>query len=159
MPRSRTHHVNLEVHNDALAGACVAKEHDAEVVSLGNLETRPCDIDQRLWKTPSIGSHSNARAPLRPEAGAERRLEAVSCKALFDSGTRGQWLFVPVIQDSSLYCLRPWKRRCRRLHGTSSVHKPPGEGKYPPSRSPARQFSSRAALDCLLFEDIRHDDH
>ena len=70
MPQSSTHHVSLDVHNDALAVACVAKEHDAEVVSLGHLETRQCDIDQRIWKMQSIGSHSNTRDQLLPEAGA-----------------------------------------------------------------------------------------
>jgi transposase len=45
LPQSRTLSVGLEVHKDAIAVASVAQEHHAEVVSLGTIGTRQCDID------------------------------------------------------------------------------------------------------------------
>jgi hypothetical protein len=38
------------VHKDSLAVAYVAKDHDAEVISLGTIGTRPCAIDQLVRK-------------------------------------------------------------------------------------------------------------
>jgi hypothetical protein len=38
--------------------------------------------EKKLLPTLDIGSHINARLQLLPEAGAQRTLEAVSCKAL-----------------------------------------------------------------------------
>jgi len=45
MPQSRTLYVGLDVHQDAIAVAYVATAHHAAVVSLGNMGTRPCDLD------------------------------------------------------------------------------------------------------------------
>jgi hypothetical protein len=47
----------MDVHNDAIAVAYVAHEHGAEVISLGSLGTRPCDIDQRIRNMPSKATH------------------------------------------------------------------------------------------------------
>jgi hypothetical protein len=44
-------------------------------------EKNEADV-KKLLPTLDIGSHINASLQLLPEAGAERRLEAVSCKAL-----------------------------------------------------------------------------
>ena len=51
MHHSRTLDVGLDVHKDAIAVADVAKDHDAEVIDLGTMGTRPCDIDQ-------LGAHA-----------------------------------------------------------------------------------------------------
>ena len=59
----------------------------------------------------------NASLQLLPEAGATRKLSAVSCKAWFGSGARGTWTLAPVIQGSSLCGPGPWRRRCRRIQG------------------------------------------
>jgi transposase len=45
------------VHKDALAVAYVAKDHHAEVVSLGTIGTRQCDIDALLRRLQSKRPH------------------------------------------------------------------------------------------------------
>jgi len=50
MHPSRTLDLGLDVHKESLAAAYVAKAYDAEVISLGALGTRPCDIDQLIRK-------------------------------------------------------------------------------------------------------------
>jgi transposase len=47
----------LDVHKESIAVAYVAKEHHAEAVSLGNIGTRQCDIDQLIRKMQSKSSH------------------------------------------------------------------------------------------------------
>jgi uncharacterized protein (DUF58 family) len=42
-----------EVHHNSLAGADVAPDHAAAIVSLGNSETRPCDIAPRIRRRSS----------------------------------------------------------------------------------------------------------
>ncbi len=46
MSQSSTLDVGLDVHQESIAVASVAKDHDAEVIDLGAMSTRPCDIDQ-----------------------------------------------------------------------------------------------------------------
>jgi hypothetical protein len=41
------------VHQDAMAVASVAPEHGAEVISLGAIGTRPCDLDHLIRQRPS----------------------------------------------------------------------------------------------------------
>jgi transposase len=53
MPHSRTLYVGLDVHKDSIAVAYVAKDHDAEVIYLGTIGTRQCDIDQLVRKLQS----------------------------------------------------------------------------------------------------------
>ena len=53
MPQSRTLSIGMDVHKDAIAVASVAQEHHAEVVSLGAIGTRQCDIDQLIRKMQS----------------------------------------------------------------------------------------------------------
>ena len=71
MTQSSTLYVGMDVHKDSIAVAYVAKEHHAEVVSLGNIGTRQCDIDQRI-----------------------RRLQATSphLVLVYDAGPCGSWL-------------------------------------------------------------------
>jgi transposase len=57
MNQSRTLSIGMDVHNDTMAVAYVAKDHDAAVVSLGPIGTRQADIDQRMRKMPSTAPH------------------------------------------------------------------------------------------------------
>jgi transposase len=57
MHHSSTLYVGLDVHKDSIAVAYVAKDHDAEVISLGTVGTRPCDIDQRVRKLQAKAKH------------------------------------------------------------------------------------------------------
>jgi transposase len=53
MHQSRTLYGGLDVPKDAIAVASGANEHDAEVIYLGTLGTRPCDIDPLVRTLPS----------------------------------------------------------------------------------------------------------
>lgn len=53
MNQSHTRYVGMDVHTASIAVADVAKDHHAEVVSLGHSGTRPCDIDHLLRRLPS----------------------------------------------------------------------------------------------------------
>jgi transposase len=57
MKQSSTLYIGLDVHKDSLAVAYVAQDHGAEVVSLGNIGTRQCDIDQLIRRLQSKSSH------------------------------------------------------------------------------------------------------
>src|SRR5438128_3361258 len=57
MHQSSTLYVGLDVHKESIAVAYVAKADYAEVVSLGNIGTRQCDIDQLIRKMPSQSTH------------------------------------------------------------------------------------------------------
>ena len=48
MPQSRTLYVGLDVHKESIAVAYVAQAHGAEVISLGTIGTRQCDIDKLI---------------------------------------------------------------------------------------------------------------
>jgi transposase len=53
MSQSRTLFIGMDGHQDAIAVASVAHDHGAEVLSLGPIGTRQCDIAQLLRKRPS----------------------------------------------------------------------------------------------------------
>lgn len=57
MPQSSTLSVGLDVHKESIAVASVAKEHQAEVVYLGTIGTRLCDIDTLIRKLQSKSPH------------------------------------------------------------------------------------------------------
>ena len=57
MPQSSTLYIGMDVHKDAIAVAYVAKDHDAEVVYLGTIGTRQCDIDTLIRKLQSKSPH------------------------------------------------------------------------------------------------------
>jgi transposase len=57
MPQSRTLSIGRDVHKDAMAVAYVTKDHDAEVVSLGTIGTRPAEIAQLMRTMPSKATH------------------------------------------------------------------------------------------------------
>jgi transposase len=57
MPQSRMLCVGIDVHKDSMAVAYVAQDHHAEVVSRGNIGTRPWDLDQLIRRLQSKSSH------------------------------------------------------------------------------------------------------
>jgi transposase len=57
MNQSSTLYIGMDVHKDTIAVAYIAKAHDAEVVFLGTMGTRHCDIDHLLCKMPSKAKH------------------------------------------------------------------------------------------------------
>ena len=57
MPQSSTLYVGMDVHKESIAVAYVAKDHDAEVISLGTFGTRQCDIDTLIRKLQSKAKH------------------------------------------------------------------------------------------------------
>jgi transposase len=50
-------YVGLDVHKDSIAVAYVAKDHEAEVIYLGTIGTRQCDIDQLVRKLQAKAPH------------------------------------------------------------------------------------------------------
>jgi transposase len=50
MRYSSTLYVGLDVHQESIAVAYVAKAHEAEVIDLGTIGTRHADIDQLVRK-------------------------------------------------------------------------------------------------------------
>ena len=67
MSQSSTLYVGMDVHKESIAVAYVAQEHGAEVVSLGTIGTRQCDIDKlhpaAAVEEPSSSSSSTKPAP------------------------------------------------------------------------------------------------
>ena len=57
MSQSSTLFIGIDVHKDSIAVAYVAQEHGAEVMFLGSLGTRQCDIDQLIRKMQSKAKH------------------------------------------------------------------------------------------------------
>jgi transposase len=57
MPHSTTLYVGMDVHKESIAVAYVAQAHGAEVVFLGSIGTRQCDIDKLLRKLQSTSNH------------------------------------------------------------------------------------------------------
>ena len=57
MSQSRTLLIGMDVHKDAIAVAYVAQDHGAEVMYLGTIGTRQCDLDQLSRKRPSKAKH------------------------------------------------------------------------------------------------------
>jgi transposase len=53
MPQSSTLYIGLDVHKESIAVAYVFGAPAAEVVYLGTIGTRQCDIDQRIRKLQS----------------------------------------------------------------------------------------------------------
>jgi len=53
---SKTLYVGLDVHKDSIAVAYAPEERGAEVLSLGAIGTRQCDIDKLIRKLQSKGA-------------------------------------------------------------------------------------------------------
>jgi transposase len=69
---SKTLYVGLDVHKESIAVAYVPEDRGAEIVSLGPIETRQCDIDTRL-----------------------RQLQAKAARLVlvYEAGPCGDWLY------------------------------------------------------------------
>jgi transposase len=57
MSQSSTLYIGMDVHKESIAVAYVSKDNDAEVVYLGTIGTRQCDIDQLVRKLQSKAKH------------------------------------------------------------------------------------------------------
>ena len=57
MHQSSTLSIGLDVHKESIAVAYVSHEYDTEVVSLGTIGTRQCDLAQLIRKMPSTSTH------------------------------------------------------------------------------------------------------
>jgi transposase len=57
MTQSRMLSVGLDVHQESIAVAYVAQDHGAEVVSLGTIGTRQCDLDTLIRQRHSKATH------------------------------------------------------------------------------------------------------
>ena len=57
MSQSSTLYVGMDVHKESIAVAYVAQDHGAEVISLGTIGTRQCDIDKLRRHLQSKGQH------------------------------------------------------------------------------------------------------
>jgi transposase len=57
MTQSSTLYVGMDVHKDSIAVAYVVQDHGAEVVSLGDIGTRQCDIDHLIRRLQSKSPH------------------------------------------------------------------------------------------------------
>src|SRR5262249_21297760 len=57
MHQSSTLYIGLDVHKESIAVAYVAQEHHAEVVFLGTIGTRQCDIDKLIRQMQSKSNH------------------------------------------------------------------------------------------------------
>ena len=57
MSHSSPRFSGMDVHQDSIAVAYVAQDHGAEVMDLGAIGTRPCDIEQLIRKMPSTAQH------------------------------------------------------------------------------------------------------
>jgi hypothetical protein len=88
MPQSSTLYVGLEVHKESNAVAYIAQDHHAEVVSLGNIGTRQCDIDQLI---------RTALGPTRQLSMPYWRSRALRCEEWLHpcSGPRQKFAFSP----------------------------------------------------------------
>jgi transposase len=57
MTQSSMLYVGLDVHKESIAVAYVAQDHGAEVVSLGTIGTRQCDLDKLIRQLDSKAKH------------------------------------------------------------------------------------------------------
>jgi Transposase len=57
MPQSSTLYIGMDVHKDSIAVAYIAKDHGAQVIYLGTIGTRHCDLDTLLRNMPSKAQH------------------------------------------------------------------------------------------------------
>ncbi len=81
MAQSSTLYVGMDVHKESIAVAYVAQDHGAEVISLGTIGTRQCDIDKLL-----------------------RQLQSKSKQLVFvyEAGPCGYWLYRYLLNKGSV---------------------------------------------------------
>jgi hypothetical protein len=82
LSQSSTLYVGMDVHKESIAIASVAQEHGAEVVSLGTIGTRQCDIDKLI-----------------------RQLQSKSKQLVFvyEAGPCGYWLYTYCISRRNFF--------------------------------------------------------
>ena len=61
MKHSSTLYVGLDVHKESIVVAYAAEKRDVEVISLGTIGTRRCDIDKLIRKLQSKGHAPGVR--------------------------------------------------------------------------------------------------
>ncbi len=83
---SKTLYVGLDVHKDSIAVAYALEERTAEVVSLGVIGTRQCDIDKLTRRLESKGA---------------------SLVFVYEAGPCGYWLYRYLSRRGSV---APWSR-------------------------------------------------
>ena len=96
MPQSSTLYVGMDVHKESIAVAYVAQEHGAEVVSLGTIGTRQCDIDKLIRQLQSKSQAARLRLRSRSlrllalSLPDEKRLRLLGRRPLLDSQKGGR---------------------------------------------------------------------
>ena len=81
MSQSNTLDVGMDVHKESIAVAYVAHAHGAEVISLGTIGTRQCDIDTLL---------------------RQRRSKRKQLVFVYDAGPCGSWLYRSLMQQGDV---------------------------------------------------------
>jgi len=76
MPHSSTLDVGRDVHKDAIAVASVATVHDAEVIDLGTIGTRPCDGASASREPAHVSRHLPRRRETLPTPSQDPRWTA-----------------------------------------------------------------------------------
>jgi transposase len=84
MYQSSTLYIGLAVHKEAIAVAYVAKEPHAEVVSLGTIGTRQCDIDKLIRQMQSTSNH---------------------LVFVYEAGPCGSWLYRSLTKKGPVCCV------------------------------------------------------
>jgi hypothetical protein len=100
MHQSSTLYVGMDVHKDSIAVAYVAKDHDAEVISLGTFGTRQCDIDTLVRKLQSKAKH---------------------LVFVYEAGPCGYWLY-RYLTKKDYVCGCPGQNRPAGRHATGPAH-------------------------------------
>ena len=96
MKQSSTLYVGMDVHKESIAVAYVAQDHGAEVVSLGTVGTRQCDIDKLIRQLPveepaaGLCLRSRSLRLLAVSLPDEKRLRLLGCRPLLDSQKGGR---------------------------------------------------------------------
>jgi hypothetical protein len=81
MPQSSTLYVGLDVHQESIAVAYIAQEYGAEVVSLGTVGSRQCDIDKLIRQLQSKSKQDEAIRDLsRAREDTRRDLKAAKLR-------------------------------------------------------------------------------
>jgi transposase len=147
MQQSSTLSVGLDVHKESIAVASVAQDHGAEVVSLGTIGTRQCDIDtlirRRQSKRPRLvfvyaagpcgyGLYRSLTTkgqvcwgvapsliPTKPgDRGKTNRRDAITLARLMRSGDRTP-VSVPKVEDAAMRAL--CRARAEALHDLTAA--------------------------------------
>jgi hypothetical protein len=84
MPQFSTLSIGLDVHKESIAVAYVAKEHHAEVISLGSIGTRPCALDPLIRQLQSRACYALSNNSLFPKAFIQRSTRQIDREKAFE---------------------------------------------------------------------------